>query len=214
MVERVSAAEQLANCFTATGARVKNANTDSVFARVLGDAYKNVTAPSQEENPSQQVEARNTPEGIVKWLEHRDIYPEPDDKALVDYLYADKHNYSGRLIVYQNFPDGSEFYYPPKSASFEEKMDFINAMKPLSFRERMELGGLVTDKFGATPFHPYLQRVPMSEAENISNKQLFDELRQEVKNHLAKMLADDPAREQCEREGKLLDYMINSLDKK
>ncbi|MCR5439620.1 MAG: hypothetical protein K6F01_09345 [Selenomonas sp.] len=65
----------------------------------------------------------------------------------------------------------------------------------------------------ATPFHGFLNRIPMKQAGSVSAKDLFSELREEIRKHMADMLTDDPARKWREQEINMLDHALENIDK-
>lgn len=220
MISRVSRAEQLfAGC--SSSGKIDSSKLGSDFSSILQEVSDDEGVNKKKLGYDPTLK-RNQPENIDKWVCHPDRYEEPDDAALVDFYYDESHydytnpnviHAGGNFVVYQKFPDGTEFFYPPRDASMEDKLQYIRTMKTLTHDERFEMANLVRDKFGATPFHGFLNRIPMNQAGSVSAKDLFSELREEIRKHMADMLTDDPARKLREQEINMLDHALENIDK-
>ena len=204
---RVRETADIAEIHSSIAKSVKKTGKDQPFSQVLGEELSKA-------DPSAQ---RNTIENICKWCADPERYPEPDDEALIDALYnddlrdyssADKPRIGYRWVVCQKNPDGSLFYYPPRDASFEEKREFVNAMKGLSCEERYQVNNLIADKFGFSPFHSFLQRQSRGVASDVNSDTLFNLLHEEVIKDLMKMRAEDTNRPWREAEATLLEKLL------
>ena len=191
------------------------------FSSCLSDVMNKKDTEKKTDEKDTKVEKKNTIENICNWLCYGSSqYEEPDDKALIDALYNDdyrqyqdetKPHIGGYFVVHQSYPDGSEFYYPPKNASYDEKKTYVDQMKKLTRQERWEASGVVLDKFGGSPFHSFLNKVSMSDADNISTKKLFAELKDEVENNLAGMDSSDGNYKRRNEEAKIMDKLLDSV---
>ena len=213
-ISKVSYNSSLLTTLGQTTDRTKGTNFADSLSAAMDDSKSST-------DKSTTVEPKNTIENICNWLCYGSSrYEEPDDKALIDALYNDdyrqyqdqtKPHIGGYFVVHQGYPDGTEFYYPPKDASYEEKKTYVDSMKKLTRQERWEASGVVLDKFGGSPFHSFLNKVSMSDADNISTKKLFAELKDEVDKNLAGMDSSDPNyKKRCE-EAKIMEKLVDAV---
>lgn len=131
---------------------------------------------------------RNSLENIQNWILGKSTI-EPDEEAVINAIYSNKLKATGLYICTCTLPDGSNFYYPPASASMQDKKDYYNSVKNLTSNERFDVASLIQEKVGIKLTYRSFERISPN---GVSPKELCDAIIKDLINALSAAKPNDP----------------------